>query len=641
MKNYIKTFKKNYINKPNLTFASLFFALCLPFLLRPFGTQALLSSSISLIALTLLLTFCLILNAKDVIKKNEIILMAILFITLLINVIKNGSFGVVLTTYNVFVILLLFNHLTFSSLQMKVVRATTVLFLVILFCSFTYEKLWGSLWIFDNGENINPNSYGVLWLILFFNLVCLIDLFLSEKRWIIWVYVGLAVGVMGILWASRCRSVMIAAFLFICLLFLKKVSYRKMLAIVIIVGIIFPFVYILLSKVMADVSFLGKNLFSGRENVWLGTLDIIKKAPLFGTGTSYMIDIGNGSITDSAHNIYLAFWRTVGLIPTAIIIYTFFHGKNVAYVDEKNRVAKMAFASCMVICMVETLLNDTNFNYLIMILLLTTQNDSIEKKTTIDTSIPKKIHYCWFGGKPLNPLGQKCLQTWKKFFPDYEIIEWNESNFDFNCCQYVKEAYEAKKWAFVSDYARYKILYEHGGVYFDTDVEVIKSFEDILAKGAFLGCENPPLSSRKVEEGQENAVLVASGLGCAAEPGCEFYLEILENYEKTSFWNEDGSMNLYTVVSRTTDLLRNHGLQDTDDIQTVAGITIYPAEYFCPINMDTGKLKITPNTYSIHRYAGSWVDGKDKLRGKIYHLLRRVGGEKLATFVRKIFGRRK
>ena len=90
--------------------------------------------------------------------------------------------------------------------------------------------------------------------------------------------------------------------------------------------------------------------------------------------------------------------------------------------------------------------------------------------------IPKKIHYCWFGGKPLNKLGKKCLKSWKKHFPDYEIIEWNESNFDLNCCQYVKEAYEAKKWAFVSDYVRYKVLYEQGGVYFDTDVEVIKSF---------------------------------------------------------------------------------------------------------------------------------------------------------------------
>ncbi len=245
--------------------------------------------------------------------------------------------------------------------------------------------------------------------------------------------------------------------------------------------------------------------------------------------------------------------------------------------------------------------------------------------------IPKKIHYCWFGGKPLNKLGKKCLKSWKKHFPDYEIIEWNESNFDFNCCQYVKEAYEAKKWAFVSDYARYKILYEQGGVYFDTDVEVIKSFDPILAAGSFIGCENPHIKS---------GIAVASGLGCAAAPGLEFYREVLDDYEKSSFYNADGSLNLYTIVQRTTDLLRNHGLKDTMEIQQVAGITVYPAEYFCPINMETGKLEITKNTYSIHRYAGSWVSKKDKFRGKVYFVINRVFGKKMAAFARKIFGRK-
>lgn len=103
--------------------------------------------------------------------------------------------------------------------------------------------------------------------------------------------------------------------------------------------------------------------------------------------------------------------------------------------------------------------------------------------------IPKVIHYCWFGGNPLPNIAVKCINSWKKYFPDYEIIEWNESNFDLFSCDYCREAYDAKKWAFVSDYARFKILYEHGGVYFDTDVEVIKSMDDILQKGAFIGRE--------------------------------------------------------------------------------------------------------------------------------------------------------
>lgn len=246
--------------------------------------------------------------------------------------------------------------------------------------------------------------------------------------------------------------------------------------------------------------------------------------------------------------------------------------------------------------------------------------------------IPKKIHYCWFGGKPLNKLGKKCLKSWKKFFPDYEIIEWNESNFDFNCCQYVKEAYEAKKWAFVSDYVRYKILYEQGGIYFDTDVEVIKSFEDILEKGAFMGCENPVV---------EIGIKTNPGLGCAVAPGLDFYREVLEDYEKSSFYNDDGSLNLYTIVQRTTELLKKHGLRDTADIQQVAGINIYPAEYFCPIDMRTGVLTITENTYSIHRYAASWESKYSIVRGKVYRFINRNLGERVARIFKNIFGRKK
>ena len=239
--------------------------------------------------------------------------------------------------------------------------------------------------------------------------------------------------------------------------------------------------------------------------------------------------------------------------------------------------------------------------------------------------IPKKIHYCWFGGKPLNKLGRKCLKSWKKFFPDYEIIEWNEQNFDLeNCCEYVKQAYKAKKWAFVSDYVRFKVLYEQGGVYFDTDVEVIKTFDDILEKGAFMGCENPT----------DTKMAVAPGLGFAVEKGNAIIKLLLEDYEKSSFYNEDGSLNLYTVVDRATDILKKYGLQNTKDIQVVEGITIYPNEYFCPINMETGKMEKTENTRSIHRYSASWESPKARMRGKIYFILVKIFGVKFAEKVR-------
>ena len=115
--------------------------------------------------------------------------------------------------------------------------------------------------------------------------------------------------------------------------------------------------------------------------------------------------------------------------------------------------------------------------------------------------IPKIIHYCWFGRNPLPESALKCIASWRKFFPDYEIVEWNEDNFDVNTIPYTAQAYAAKKYAFVSDYARLKILYDHGGLYFDTDVEVIKPFDDILAGGAFMGCE------------------LTAAQGCAVNPG--------------------------------------------------------------------------------------------------------------------------
>ena len=146
-------------------------------------------------------------------------------------------------------------------------------------------------------------------------------------------------------------------------------------------------------------------------------------------------------------------------------------------------------------------------------------------------AIPKVIHYCWFGKNLLPEAALKCIESWKRFFPDYEIIEWNEDNFDINACDYTKEAYQAKKWAFVSDYARYKIIYENGGVYFDTDVEVIKSFDDILVKGAFMGIEADYKST------------VNTGLGIAAEKEHPLYREMLDYYEKEHFINEDGNLN--------------------------------------------------------------------------------------------------
>ena len=240
--------------------------------------------------------------------------------------------------------------------------------------------------------------------------------------------------------------------------------------------------------------------------------------------------------------------------------------------------------------------------------------------------IPKKIHYCWFGRNPLPEDAQKCIASWRKYFPDYEIIEWNEDNFDVNSIPYTAQAYSAKKYAFVSDYARFKILYEYGGLYFDTDVEVIKPFDDILEKGGFMGRE---MEARK-------GGLVNPGVGMGVEKGHRIYEAVLKKYAGLCFLNPDGSYNLKTVVSYTTEELSNFGLQCTDEIQNLNGIYIYPVEYFNPFDDLTGKLKKTPNTHSIHWFSKSWLP-VSTFRTKISRLSHRILGIHFTTSIRKLF----
>lgn len=235
--------------------------------------------------------------------------------------------------------------------------------------------------------------------------------------------------------------------------------------------------------------------------------------------------------------------------------------------------------------------------------------------------IPSLIHYCWFGGKPLPRSAIKCINSWKEFFPDYEIKEWNESNYDVRKIPYIAEAYDAKKYAFVSDYARFDILYNYGGLYFDTDVEVIKSYDDILARGAFMGCEvNGDQSSGR-------RILVNPGLGLASDARNPLYKEILEYYKKQSFLNSDGSLNTMTVVTRTTEILKKHGLKNNCGFQTIEGIVIYPKDYFNPRNNNTGVLEKTDETHSIHWYAQSWDTSTERLRSKLTRPIHRVFGE--------------
>lgn len=213
--------------------------------------------------------------------------------------------------------------------------------------------------------------------------------------------------------------------------------------------------------------------------------------------------------------------------------------------------------------------------------------------------IPKVIHYCWFGRNPLPESAKKCIESWRKFLPDYEIKEWNEENFDVNILPYTQEAYEAKKYAFVSDYARFWILYHYGGVYFDTDVEVIKPMDDIIEKGAFWGME--------LVDKKKKRIAVAPGLGMASEAGTELYKRMLDGYVNLDFTLENGKMNPFTMIPMLTEFLVKDGLKIESSIQNIDGVTIYPPDFFNPWDDLLGKLNKTSNTHTIHWFSKTWM----------------------------------
>lgn len=224
--------------------------------------------------------------------------------------------------------------------------------------------------------------------------------------------------------------------------------------------------------------------------------------------------------------------------------------------------------------------------------------------------IPKTIHYCWFGGKPIPKEYERYVDTWRRLMPEYEIKRWDETNYDVECIPFSAEAYSVGKFAYVSDYARLRILYEHGGIYFDTDVEVINPIDDIIERGAFMAFE------KNTNAKKDEILNVAIGLGFAVEPKNPIIREILNFYESHHYIYPDGHKEQITIVKIVTDILKKHGLSRSDIPTTVEGITIYPWDYFCPVEFLSSKLEITENTRTIHHYSASWMTWTDKLKMK-------------------------
>jgi len=205
--------------------------------------------------------------------------------------------------------------------------------------------------------------------------------------------------------------------------------------------------------------------------------------------------------------------------------------------------------------------------------------------------IPKKIHYCWYGGQFLPKLAKRCLDSWSRHLPDYELKRWDESNTDLTANRYVREAYEAGKYAFVSDYMRLKVLYEEGGIYMDTDVEVVKNLDCFLVHRAFSGFESP--------------LRVPTGI-MGAEKGHSWIQYLLKLYDKKGFIKEDGKYDTTPNTVLITKASLKQGLKLTNEQQMFNGVVIYPKKVFCPKDYDDYRYETSECTYTVHHFSGSW-----------------------------------
>ncbi len=242
--------------------------------------------------------------------------------------------------------------------------------------------------------------------------------------------------------------------------------------------------------------------------------------------------------------------------------------------------------------------------------------------------IPKIIHYCWFGKGPKPELVLKCIASWEKYLPDYEIKEWNENNFDINSNIYCKEAYERKKYAFVSDYVRLYAVYNEGGIYFDTDLEVIKNMDVFLNNKAFTGFED-----------NEFAFTAVFG----ALKHSKWLKKLLDYYDNKHFVDEMGNMNLTPNTQIVTEINVNYfHLKNNNTYQNLGEFVIYPSEYFSPKSWKTNEINITDNTYTIHHFSASWHDKYEKkLINKKRYFIKKYGEIEGAKKYKKYYNRHK
>lgn len=224
--------------------------------------------------------------------------------------------------------------------------------------------------------------------------------------------------------------------------------------------------------------------------------------------------------------------------------------------------------------------------------------------------IPKKIHYCWFGNNPIPCELKKYIKSWKKYCPDYEIIKWDESNFDITCHPFIKKAYDEKAWAFVSDLARLIIIYNEGGIYLDTDVELLRNTDFLLNDHFFIGIQ---------QAGSGINEYCTTGLGFGAEPHNTIVMEMIEQYDNLVY--DEKMKNDFICPKLNSRVLEKRGYKPSNDIQHLEGATIYPSEYFDPFCIGDSDNLLSKNTVSIHHYSATWMNGPIRFKRRLINFI--------------------
>lgn len=360
---------------------------------------------------------------------------------------------------------------------------------------------------------------------------------------------------------------------------------------------------------IGDKTFNLTEFTTGRFDIWKSYLKKIFDSPksaLFGYGVGApFIGEWQGRKDWQPHNTIIQGLYYVGIVGLLLMVVWWFSALDKKKFKELNWFALIALIGLGIyLCDAEFF----SFRLGVYILLLSFSfapvkkevETKAEEKEVDENKIPKIIHYIWLGGNPLPKIAEECIESWKKYCPDYEIKRWDESNLNIDCCEYCRQAYDAKKYAFASDVARFDVLYKEGGIYLDIDVKLLKPLDEFLVNECFMGFEH------------KEALAPGLIMGCAK--GNSVVAELFDSYKNDKFVLENGELNLKTICIRTTDYLVDKGLQLDNTRQNVGGVEVYPTEYFCPLSPITNKKEITDNTYAIHLYYSSWYSKKAKLK---------------------------